>query len=166
VLDVGCGDGLLAALLLRQRPEVSLTGLDVQVRERTWIPVQAYDGHAIPFEEASFVAVLFVDSLHHSEDPLGLLREAKRVTRQRVIIKDHTCEGPWDRVTLWFMDYIGNARYGVARPGTYWSKQRWLDAFATLGMTVAEWKSQLELYPWPARYVFERSLHFLARLDV
>jgi SAM-dependent methyltransferase len=166
VLDVGCGDGSLAALLVRERPDITLRGVDVLVRGRTHIPVQEFDGRVIPYGDASFDAVVFVDTLHHAEEPMALLREAVRVARQAIMIKDHLCEGVFARPTLRFMDQVGNARYGVALPCTYWPKRRWLEAFESLGLTIDEWRPKLGLYPWPANWVFERSLHFIVRLDV
>ena len=39
-------------------------------------------------------------------------------------------------------------------------------AFEHLALEVDEWRTDLRLYPWWARWVFERSLHFVARLTV
>jgi hypothetical protein len=94
-----------------------------------------------------------------------LLREARRVARKSVVIKDHTLDGPLAGPTLRAMDWIGNSRYGVALPYNYWTKRRWLEAFKELGVEIALWTSTLRLYPWPASYLFDRSLHFVARLD-
>ena len=44
MLDVGCGDGLIARLIRERRSDIHLRGLDVQVRERTYIPVERFDG--------------------------------------------------------------------------------------------------------------------------
>ena len=35
-----------------------------------------------------------------------------------------------------------------------------------LGLTIQQWEDRLKLYPWSARWVFERKLHFVARMDV
>jgi 2-polyprenyl-3-methyl-5-hydroxy-6-metoxy-1,4-benzoquinol methylase len=48
VLDVGCGDGLLASLVLESRPDLTIEGMDVLVRPFTHIPVAAFDGQNIP----------------------------------------------------------------------------------------------------------------------
>jgi hypothetical protein len=64
------------------------------------------------------------------------------------------------------MDWVGNARHGVALPYNYWPRSKWLDAFNDLDLRLNVWKEDLGLYPWPANLVFERSLHFVARLDV
>ena len=109
---------------------------------------------------------MFVDVLHHAENPMILLREAARVARRIIVIKDHTIEGLLAGPTLRFMDYLSNARYGVALPYNYWRRQEWLDAFVTLGLKVEVWTSQLRIYPWFASWVFDRTLHFAVRLKV
>ncbi|MEX0802185.1 MAG: class I SAM-dependent methyltransferase [Candidatus Binatia bacterium] len=166
VLDVGCGDGLLAHSISQNRPDLTLRGIDVLVRDCIHIPVDHFDGHVIPYDDASFDGVMFVDVLHHTTDPMVLLREAVRVARKTIVIKDHTLEGLFAGFTLRFMDTVGNARHGVPLPYNYWPRRRWFEAFDALGLQVGIWNSKLGIYPWPARWIFERSLHFVARLDV
>ncbi len=76
VLDIGCGSGLVAKRIQEHREDVSIRGVDVLVRPQTYIPVKKFDGKRLPFDDASFDVTLFVDVLHHTEDPLGLMREA------------------------------------------------------------------------------------------
>lgn len=163
VLDVGCGDGLLAALMQKDKPNVVITGIDVLVRDHTHIPVVKFDGTTIPFPDRSFDTVLFVDVLHHTNDPVLLLREAARVARNTIVIKDHTLDGFAAGATLRFMDRIGNRRYNVALPYNYWPKQEWLNAFEALGLTLRAWKSKLDLYPRSVDWFVGRSLHFIAQ---
>lgn len=164
VLDVGCGDGHLAHRLLQLRPDLEVRGIDLFVRPRTWIDVETFDGHTIPLARGEVDVVMFVDVLHHTDDPMELLREAARVARTAVVIKDHVAGSPLDRATLRFMDRVGNVRHGVRLPYTYWSAGQWARAFETLGLDVAERRNALGLYPFPASLVFDRRLHFLARL--
>jgi hypothetical protein len=35
-----------------------------------------------------------------------------------------------------------------------------------MNFTIAEWLPKLSLYPAPASWFFDRSLHFIARLDL
>jgi hypothetical protein len=63
------------------------------------------------------------------------------------------------------MDWVGNTRYVVTLPYAYWSRQPWLEAFPRLGLTRSAWEVRLGLCPWPASWLFERSLHFIARLE-
>jgi SAM-dependent methyltransferase len=166
VLDVGAGDGRLARLVMAERPDVGIGGLDVLVRGGAQIPIDAFDGRTLPLGDGSVDAVLFIDVLHHAHDPLELLREGARVSRGVVIIKDHTLDGFLAGPTLRFMDRIGNARHGVALPFNYWPRQKWLSVLDRLGLSIVEWRSALGLYPRPAAWLFERSLHFIAAVQV
>jgi SAM-dependent methyltransferase len=165
VLDVGAGDGLLAHTIRQRRTDIEMTGIDVLVRGHTHVPVEAFDGKCIPYEDASFDIVMFVDVLHHAEDPSQLLREAARVARRALLIKDHTLTGFLAGPTLRLMDRVGNQRHGVALPYNYWTRQQWLQNIDALCLKIGAWKSKLGLYTWPANFLFDRSLHFVARLD-
>ena len=164
VLDVGCGDGVIDRLIMEQRADVSIQGIDVLARPHPQIPVKRFDGITIPYPEASFDAVMFIDVLHHTLDPLGLLGEAQRVAGT-VLIKDHFRNGFLSGPTLRFMDWVGNAHHSVALPYNYWSKSQWTEAFAELRYVVGATRSALGLYPWPASWIFERGMHFVARLE-
>jgi SAM-dependent methyltransferase len=141
-------------------------GIDVLVREGTHIPVDPFDGSTLPYAEGAFDIVLFVDVLHHADDPMSLLREARRVARRAIVIKDHTNDRWLADPILRFMDAVGNERHGVRLPFNYWPKRKWMETFESLGLTLAAWKSDLRLYPLPADWIFGGSLHFVARLDV
>lgn len=164
ILDVGCGDGSLDALILNRRPDVSIQGIDVLVRPDTRIPVEPFDGRTIPHPDESFDVVLFVDVLHHTEDPLPLLREARRVARDCIVIKDHVRQGAMARPTLRLMDWFGNHHHGVVLPYNYLSMRQWRDLLASLGLQPERWTGRLGLYPWPASLLFDRNLHFVAKL--
>lgn len=164
LLDIGCGDGLLASRIGRQLPSLRLTGVDVMVRDQTHIPVREFDGIRLPFDDKSFDSVMLVDVLHHTDDPTILLREAGRVAREAIVIKDHTRNGILAETTLRFMDRVGNARHGVALPFNYWSREQWETAFRELELQVDVRLEKLGLYPIPADWLFGRSLHFIARL--
>jgi len=166
VLDVGSGDGLLARRIMDLRPDVRISGVDVLARPTVHLDVQLFDGVHLPFPASSFDVVMMVDALHHASRQDDLLREMARVTRRRVVIKDHLASGFLAHSTLRFMDWVGNCRHGVALPYSYWSPDRWERGFANAGLRVVEQRERLGLYPWPASLVFERRLHFIAILEL
>jgi SAM-dependent methyltransferase len=166
VLDVGCGDGRIAAQIVRVRPDVRITGIDVMKRRNAHIPVLEFDGVNIPFLTGSFDVVMFVDVLHHAADPSVLLQEARRIARNALLIKDHLKDGFAAEQTLRLMDWVGNARHGVALPYNYWTSVQWRQGMRALGVTATVWRTELHLYPAPASWIFERSLHFVAKLKV
>jgi SAM-dependent methyltransferase len=165
VLDVGCGDGRLARLIAEKRPDISIRGIDVLQRNDAVIPIDTFDGKSIPYGEDSFDVVMFVDVLHHASQPMTLLREAVRVARHAIVIKDHLAEGSLAHLTLRVMDWVGNARHGVALPYDYWSLAKWHRVFDKLGLRINSWESNLKLYPLPADLILGRSLHFIALLE-
>ena len=166
LLDVGCGDGRITRAVGDRSPGMEVTGLDVFLRAETAVPVTLYDGDRLPFDDNSYDVVMMVDVLHHSDEPQIVLGEARRVARQAVLIKDHCLDGALAYQTLRLMDWVGNAQHSVALPYNYWPRARWFEACNEMGLTVATWHTKLGLYPAPFRPLFERSLHFVARLDV
>ena len=71
------------------------------------------------------------------------------------------------------------ARTWRSRALTYWPAGRcksqslfirtlkeWQGHLDELDVSVNSWTSELGLYPWPANLLFDRSLHFIADLDV
>ena len=166
VLDVGCGDGRLTHLIADKRPDISICGIDVRQRKDAAMLVEMFDGKSIPYGDGSFDIVMFVDVLHHAGQPMILLREAVRVARHAVLIKDHLVEGTFAYSTLRFMDWVGNARHGVPLPHNYWTLAKWHRVFDKLRLNITFWESNLRLYPFPADLILGRSLHFMVLLGM
>jgi len=164
VLDVGCGDGLIAALLHSKRPDVEVHGIDVLARGRARVAVEVFDGIHIPFESGAFDVVLFSDVLHHTNNPMTLQREARRVASQCVIIKDHYRRGFAAAARLRFMDWVGNARFGVALEYNYWAERQWRTTWQEIGLRQESLATRLGLYPGPVDWVFGAHLHFIVLL--
>ena len=164
VLDIGCGSGTLARRIMALRPDVSIEGIDVLVRPGTEIPVAEFDGDTIPWPDGHFDIALFVDVLHHTEAPARLLAEAKRVSKGGIVIKDHFREGVLADATLRFMDWVGNAQHGVVLPYNYLSDPEWRSIWSRLGLKVERLTDKVGLYPAPFSWLFDRRLHFVARL--
>jgi SAM-dependent methyltransferase len=165
VLDVGCGDGELARSVMDLRPDVTITGLEVLERATCAIPLELFEGVAIPREDDTVDAVLMVNVLHHTDDPEVLLGEAARVARRAVVLKDHLLEGFLAGPQLRLMDWGSNAPHGVRLPYIYWTVEQWTNAFRRLGLDVVEWREDLDQYAWPLSLLLGRRLHFMARLE-
>ena len=166
VLDVGCGDGQVASLIAQRLPGARIQGVDVLVRGEPRIPVEWFDGRRLPYHEQSFDVVMLNDVLHHADDPQVLLREAVRVARQAIIVKDHLLQGILAGYTLRLMDRVGNRRFGVRLRYNYWHYGQSRETFADLGTEIDFWDDRLNLYAWPLTVLFDRRLHFVARLAI
>jgi SAM-dependent methyltransferase len=77
ILDVGCGAGQVVEAL--RAAGFAASGLDVAPPEIAGC--QGYDGHAIPFPDASFAAVGAFNVLEHVEEPITFLDEMARVVK-------------------------------------------------------------------------------------
>jgi SAM-dependent methyltransferase len=164
VLDIGCGDGTIASLIKKLRPDGAVQGVEFQVRPGCKIECRAFDGLSLPFPDASFDVCLFVDVLHHTEDPSNLLREAARVSRSFVLLKDHLGENFIDDVTLRFMDWVGNRPHGVVLTYNYQSREQWTKHFSNCGLAEVSWTEEVPLYPAPFSLMAGRGLHFVSLL--
>lgn len=72
--------------------------------------VQA-DGEALPFQDDAFDTVLLMEVLEHVEDPNRLLREALRVTRNRIVITTPNEWGWEDSFNPFAPDWKEHRRY-------------------------------------------------------
>lgn len=166
VLDIGCGDGVIASELLRRRPDLKVRGVELVVRSDSAIPVEKFDGATLPLLDRSVDVCLLIDVLHHTEQPADLLKEAVRVASRRVVLKDHYLQGVAAQRTLRFMDRIGNANVEIPMPENYLSPVQWRHLYQESGLELIEERSSLGLYPIPLSFLFERSLHFISALEV
>jgi SAM-dependent methyltransferase len=164
LLDIGCGDGVLDALLQQLEPTIEVQGAEFSVRPNCAIPCRPFDGVHLPFGDNSFDGCLFVDVLHHMLDPRPLLEDACRVSRNFLLIKDHLAQNSFDRCVLRVMDWIGNRPHGVMLPYAYLSDLQWNRLYGQLGLEVARIERDLGLYPSPLSALFGRKLHFVALL--
>ncbi|MGD0338030.1 MAG: class I SAM-dependent methyltransferase [Bacteroidota bacterium] len=166
VLDVGCGDGLLDRTIMTLRTDITICGIDVLIRGNSHIAIREFDGKNIPFDSSRFDVVMFIDVLHHTKNPEDLLKEAVRVSRGILVLKDHLKHGIFAGTILKLMDDIGNYRHGINLVYNYFTKKEWDKTFASLGLSVTDWDTMVRLYPWPLSLVFGRILHFIARLNL
>lgn len=87
ILDLGAGNCLIAHYLQQQGFDV--TAVDVaNLSIVTGLQPVVYDGNILPFDHQTFDTVLLLTVLHHTPDPVAVLREASRVARRIIIIED------------------------------------------------------------------------------
>jgi ubiquinone/menaquinone biosynthesis C-methylase UbiE len=91
-LDLGTGPGFVAVEIAQRRPGLRLVGLDLAVHmvekarrlsERAGLDGRGIwpqaDGHRLPFADETFDLVVSSFSLHHWDDPIGVMNEIARV---------------------------------------------------------------------------------------
>src|SRR4051812_30307742 len=90
VLDLGCGEGALAAAVRRLSGDAEplIVGLDASANMLSAAPppVVLADATAIPFRDNVFDAVVAINVLDHLPDPRAALRAAHRVLRSGGVV--------------------------------------------------------------------------------
>ena len=177
LLDVGCGNGLIAEMSKRHFREVQLLDVVNYVSPEVKLPYRPYrEGEKLPVEKGSDT-VLLLTVLHHSNDPLTLLKETWKATGKRLIIIEsvfgvhgESAAGKYklagfdepDQVAYAvFVDWLYNRVLNddIPVPYNFTTPQRWMETFSNLGMRLVESKNlgqDIKIAP---------ELHFLFVLD-
>jgi len=135
ILDIGGGWGFYAEPL--QTRDHHVTVLDVINPALQHAPVVIYDGERIPFPDKSFDVSLLITVLHHIPDPVRVLKEARRVTRNHVIVIEDTFRSSLERWWTEFRDRMYNFEF-LGHPNQFRSRQEWLDVFRRLDFEILE----------------------------
>lgn len=150
LLDVGSGTGHNAAAIERAT-HLRVTELDVADLNALGRPAIRFDGRSIPLASRSFDAVTLLFVLHYAPDPVGLLRELRRVSRGPVLILQSVHAGPVARVALWVREWLqGRLAFHVAaclgfvratacplQPLRYFTRAELVRQFSAAGLRVA-----------------------------
>lgn len=163
ILDVGAGDGKIDNILMNKN-NVQITGIDVLVRDKTFIPVTEYDGRTIPYHSNEKQTTMMIDVLHHTDDPERVFSEVVRVSDEYILIKDHILHGCRSLIKLKMMDYIGNKHYSVNLPYNYLTEEQWNKMFEDNNLEIVYYANQLDLYTFLCHIFFDSNLHFIALL--
>ena len=134
ILDLGCGSGIVGSEF-QEFFKAQVTGVDIQDRRIKKIPFQIFDGFRIPFPDNSFDIVLISYVLHHAKNPEVLLKEAKRVSRGKIIIYEDLPEGILSKLRC----RLHQVSYNIFQKGSFWSfktKKEWEELFKKLGLKI------------------------------
>lgn len=137
ILDVGFGTGNLACYFARKGYEVE--GIDVFERSiYEDLKSKVYDGTNFPYADNTFDTAFIVHTLHHCDDPIRVLSEAKRVAK-RVIILEDTFRNPVEAILTAALDKILNFEF---YPHKHQSPEGWESIIKNAGWKIVgkdEW---------------------------
>ncbi len=145
LLEIGAGKGRVARAL-HQATGVDIELVDVVDYNETELLLRLYDGRQLPFDDCSFDYSLLIFVLHHTPDPLIVLREALRVSRLGLLVVENHVAGPVRRPITRIFDSIPHFQHGV--PICYHT------------MTIDEWHGLVAQVPARARLLSRFSLGF------
>jgi ubiquinone/menaquinone biosynthesis C-methylase UbiE len=136
ILDVGTGNGALAVLFRENGYDV--TPMDVADKSRfDQLSPVVYDGRRFPFADNSFDTVLIITVLHHTPDPMHIVREASRVAREKVVIMEDIYFNILQKYVTFFFDSLNNMEFR-GHPHTNRTDRQWRDAFLEAGLKVED----------------------------
>lgn len=107
VIDIGCGNMLIARELVKRRA-IKVQGVDVLDMNLTTLPHRLIINGKIPTKSKSFDCVLLIGVLHHIDDQTHVLREAKRITKDKIVVFEDVYHTALGRKWLTTRDFIGN----------------------------------------------------------
>ena len=116
VLNVGAGTGSY------EPPDRDVTAVEPSAvmraqRPASAAPCVAAAAESLPFEDRSFDAAMAFATVHHWHDPIGGLREMRRVARRVVVFTCDTSDRSW-RSRFWltrdYLPEVAASRVGLA----------------------------------------------------
>jgi 2-polyprenyl-3-methyl-5-hydroxy-6-metoxy-1,4-benzoquinol methylase len=133
ILDLGSGTGHMAHSLMAKGFKVTCVDYEnMNIFEDTK-PV-IYDGKRIPFGANRFDVVLLLTVLHHTPNPVEIIKEATRVGK-RVIIMEDTYNSWLQKQATFVMDSIGNMQF-KGHPHTNKNDKGWREVFSKLKLKI------------------------------
>ena len=166
ILDVGCGDGGLLKELLNLDKRLIVEGIEKYKQTPTLIDIKYYDGISMPYGK-EWDYVLLCDVLHHTEDPISLLKECKRVSKKGIIIKDvkYDSKSKIKRIigkrVLRFWDNFANDKTVFPQVYNYHCFKDWKKIFESLGL-------KIEIIDEDTKYAWfdVKKLNFFVKLEL
>jgi ubiquinone/menaquinone biosynthesis C-methylase UbiE len=141
ILDLGCGSGIFGKKI-EEKLKKEVIGMDIVDKRICQIPFKIYDGKNIPFSNDYFDVVIIAFVLHHTEDPISILKEAKRVGK-RIIIFEDLPEGILGKVYC-FLHWISwNLLFGKLPKFNFHKTKEWEEIFKNLGLKLISEKDFL-----------------------
>jgi len=145
ILDLGCGTGVVGKKF-KDFFQGEILGLDIEDRRTEKIPFQIIDGFHLPFPEKSFDTILIAYVLHHSRDPIYLLKEAKRVARDKIILFEDLPDDILSKIICKFHGLNWSIILKNKNITSFKSEREWGKVFSEVGLSVV-FKKRIKNFP-------------------
>jgi SAM-dependent methyltransferase len=152
LLEVGSGLGSVTGYF--REKGLNVTPLDIQ--DLSLIPQTKpliYDGRRIPFDDNIFTGVLLLTVLHHTQEPITILQEAKRLTPRIIIIED-IYTNKWQKYLTYTVDSLVNLE-GKEHPHNNHTDAEWREIFRALDLEI------IYSYDYPFLGLFRQVVYVL-----
>ena len=145
ILDWGCGTAIVGKTF-QDFFQAELFGVDVQDVRTVKIPFKITDGKSLSFPENSFDVVLINYVLHHSEDPISVLKEAKRVARDKIVIYEDLPEDILSKLICQLHGISFDNFFGNPTKTSFKSEREWEKIFKELRLNII-FKKRINNFP-------------------
>jgi len=137
LLDLGCGSGIIGKEFGRFFNSEVL-GLDIIDNRVVEIPFRRYNGNNLSFlKDNSYDAVLINFVLHHCQNPIELLKEAKRVSKGIIVIYENIPEGLLSKLFCYFHGISFACFFQKnGNKGNFLKRKEWEETFEKMGLKV------------------------------
>lgn len=155
IIDIGAGSCNIAEVL--QEKGWNVTALDV--KNMSFVdsvkPI-IYDPKVgkMPFTDKQFDVALILTVLHHTKDPLKVLKEAKRIAKKVIVIED-IYKGCCHKHLTYFLDSLLNLEF-FGHPHTNKTDKVWQKLFKNLGFKIKKVKYKTTLL------VIKQAIYFIS----
>lgn len=135
VLDIGSGSCVVAKRLKDSGYEVTLLDVVDKSAYSDFRPI-IYDGKHIPFPDNSFDVAFLITVLHHTKEPIEVLKEAARVA-PRIIVMEDLYKDVFQKYLTFAMDSFLNREF-FGHPHTNMTEREWERVFDKLGLKILD----------------------------
>ena len=156
ILDLGCGSAIVAKCF-EEFFNADVLGVDIKDMRIEDIPFKIIDKNNLPFSDNSFDIVLIAYVLHHCEDPIFLLKEAQRVSKDKIIIYEDLPDGFFSGLFCkmhsfifhyFFQENVFSGKIERKRGESFKNIKEWKQVFKDLNLTlIDEKKASLNIMP-------------------
>ncbi|MFH1971104.1 MAG: methyltransferase domain-containing protein [Patescibacteria group bacterium] len=99
-----------------------------------------YNKKKIPYKDNSFDVALILTVLHHTPDPIKIIKEAKRVAKRIIIVED-VYENNFQKLLTFVVDSIINFEF-FKHPHSNKSDNEWIQLFKNMGLKLLHKKKK------------------------
>jgi ubiquinone/menaquinone biosynthesis C-methylase UbiE len=145
ILDLGCGSGIVGGAF-QEFFQSKTIGMDIEERWNCPFPFVISDGQSLPFLDNSFDVVLINYVLHHSSDPFLVLKEAKRVTKKKIVIYEDLPEGSLAHFLCRIHGLSYKQFFGSSKTDSFKTAKEWKSLFNTLRLNLT-FRKRINTFP-------------------
>lgn len=151
ILDIGAGRGYTTKILKNKGIDAVASDIDNFLRFDDLEFVKSNKLKNI--KSKSFTKSILIFVLHHCRNPEQVLKEAKRLTKNKIIIFEEYYTNPLEKLILKINDNLFNLNFSINMPYNFKSLEEWDNIFKKLGLKKVYEKRKILFFPVPARKV-------------